>query len=131
MLQIKDLGRPQNLARVSQDTLAKMNRVIVNVVNKMKDIGQVSIMKRGKASFESTTAALAQSFAALGDQFEKTWNNLEVRYCIQKLSFTGRKVLAVIYLVRKEEHIRVTSLQYMILSLIFTCYLKKKTSNLL
>ncbi|MPC27037.1 hypothetical protein E2C01_020189 [Portunus trituberculatus] len=74
---IKDLGRPQNLARVSQETLAKMNRVIVNVVNKMKDIGQVSIMKRGKASFDSTTAALAQSFAALGDQFEKTWNNLE------------------------------------------------------
>ncbi|KAK8398992.1 hypothetical protein O3P69_004239 [Scylla paramamosain] len=74
---IKDLGRPQNLVRVSQDTLAKMNRVIVNVVNKMKDIGQVSIMKRGKASFESTTATLAQSLAALGDQFEKTWNNLE------------------------------------------------------
>ena len=80
VLQIKDLGRPQNLARVSQDTLAKMNRVIVNVVNKMKDIGQVSIMKRGKASFDSTTASLAQSLAALGDQFEKTWNNLEVRH---------------------------------------------------
>lgn len=68
---------------MSQDTLGKMNRVIVNVVNKMKDIGQASIMKRGKASLESTAASLAQSLAALGEQFDKTWKNLEVR---QKLA---------------------------------------------
>lgn len=55
-----------------------MNRVVVNVVNKMKDIGQASFMKRGKASLESTAATLAQSLSALGDQFEKTWKNLEV-----------------------------------------------------
>ena len=84
VLQIKELGRPQNLARVSQETMGKMNRVIVNVVNKMKDIGQVSIMKRGKASLESTTASLAQSLAALGDQFDKTWTNLEVRQSVLK-----------------------------------------------
>lgn len=76
---MKELSQPETIVSVGRDTLTKMNRVIVNVVNKMKEIGQTSIMNRGKTSVEKTVTTLAESFTALGAQFDRTWDTLEVR----------------------------------------------------
>ncbi|KAG7158731.1 Dynein heavy chain-like 15, partial [Homarus americanus] len=74
---LKELSHPRKIVAVGRDTLTKMNRVIVNVVNKMKEIGQVNIMKRGKVSVEKTISTLAEHLTALGSQFDKTWKDLE------------------------------------------------------
>lgn len=55
-----------------------MNRVIVNVVNKLKDIGQNVFMKRGKTPVDKTISTMAERLSVLDSQFDKTWNDLEV-----------------------------------------------------
>merc|ERR1739838_508729 len=75
--QIKTLSKSDNIKAVGADTLGKMNRVVVNVVNKMKEIGHATLMKKGKATADKTVAAMADGFAALDQQFDKTWKMLQ------------------------------------------------------
>merc|ERR1711915_976895 len=75
--QIKTLSKPENLKSVGVDTVGKMNRVIVNAVNKMKEIGHATLMKKGKAAADKTVSAMADGFSALDQQFDKTWKMLQ------------------------------------------------------
>ncbi|CAL4067320.1 unnamed protein product, partial [Meganyctiphanes norvegica] len=75
--QIKTLSKGENLKAVGTDTLGKMNRVVVNVVNKMKEIGHATLMKKGKAAADKTVSAMADGFTALDQQFDKTWKMLQ------------------------------------------------------
>ncbi|KAK8727765.1 hypothetical protein OTU49_009447, partial [Cherax quadricarinatus] len=74
---LKELSQPDKMAAVGRDTLARMNRVIVNVVNKVKEIGRSNILRRGKTSIEKTLSTFTDQLTALGLQFDKTWKDLE------------------------------------------------------
>lgn len=77
-LQLKTLSSPENFANLGKKTLTKMNRVIVNVVNKLKNIGQNVFMKRGKTPVDKTISTMAERLSVLDTQLDKTWNDLEV-----------------------------------------------------
>ena len=75
---MKKLSHPSNIAAVGKDTLGKMNRVIVNVVTKLKEIGLNSIMHKNKIPQDKTLHVMADGLSSLDAQFTKTWNSLEV-----------------------------------------------------
>jgi len=77
---VKSLSEPDNIKAVGSETLNKMNRVLVNVVGKMKDIGQVALLKRGKTSTDKTADVLTDKLTILDEHFDKTWQKLEVMY---------------------------------------------------
>ena len=56
-----------------------MNRVIVNVVSKLKEIGQSTLLKRGKTPVDRTVSALTEKLTVLDTHFDITWDELEVR----------------------------------------------------
>ncbi|ROT80257.1 hypothetical protein C7M84_001002 [Penaeus vannamei] len=74
---LKTLSSPENFANLGKKTLTKMNRVIVNVVNKLKNIGQNVFMKRGKTPVDKTISTMAERLSVLDTQLDKTWNDLE------------------------------------------------------
>ena len=51
----------------------------MNVVSKMKDIGQTAILKRGNAPADKTVEAMADRLTVLDEHFDETWDELEVK----------------------------------------------------
>ncbi|XP_047737517.1 uncharacterized protein LOC108679369 isoform X10 [Hyalella azteca] len=75
--QLKLLSEPENLKAVGRETLTKMNRVLVNVVTKLKDIAHTALLKRGQTSVDKTATALSDKLTSLDSHFAKTWTQLE------------------------------------------------------